>query len=287
MGNTLRYGKKQDMEIQPKHKILTQDFILGFFATLTFFAAHQILYPTLPIYLSKLGSKEAEIGILIGVFGVSSLVFRPFIGKALLKNPEKHIMIAGTFLFAFTAIAYFVAQPFWPFLMVRFIQGIGFAFYSTASLTLIANISQPAHLGQSLSYFLLATNLSLAIAPVLGVFLINHFGFNLLFLVCLGLSLSSLFITNKLGRRAVVPSERPSIGRVSFFCWKALPPSVISSIMLIIWGALTAFFPLYAINQGIANPGFFFTTIAIMLILGRTVGMVACCLIRRCYRRDR
>jgi MFS family permease len=38
------------------------------------------------------------------------------------------------------------------------------------------------------------------------------------------------------------------------------------------WGALTAFFPLYAINQGIANPGFFFTAIAIMLILGRTLG---------------
>jgi MFS family permease len=181
-------------------------------------------------------------------------------------------MIAGTFLFAFTAIAYFVAQPFWPFLMIRFIQGIGFALYSTASLTFIANISQAAHLGQSLSYFLLATNFSLAVAPVLGVFLINHFDFNLLFLVCLGLSLSSLFITNKLGREAVVLSEGPSIGRASFFSWKALPPSIINSIMHGTWGALTAFFPLYAINQGIANPGFFFTAIAIMLILGRTLG---------------
>ncbi len=42
--------------------------------------------------------------------------------------------------------------------------------------------------------------------------------------------------------------------------------------MHIIWGALTAFFPLYAINQGMANPGFFFTAIAIMLILGRALG---------------
>ena len=260
------------MEIQTKQKIFTRDFTLGFFATLTFFSAHHILIPTLPIYLSKLGSKEAEIGILIGVFGVSSLAFRPFIGRALLKNPEKNIMIAGTLLFAFTAIAYFVAQPFWPFLMVRFIQGIGFAFYSTASLTFIANISQAAHLGESLSYFLLATNLSLALAPVLGVFLINHFGFNLLFLVCLGLSLSSLFITNKLGRRDIVPSEGPSPGIDSFLCRKALSPSIISSFMHIIWGALSAFFPLYAINQGIANPGFFFTAIAIMLILGRTLG---------------
>ena len=116
------------------------------------------------------------------------------------KSRKKHYD-RRALLFAFAAIAYFWAQPFWPFLMVRFIQGIGFAFYSTASFTFIANISQAAHLGQSLSYFFLAPNLSLALVPALGIFLINHFSFNLLFLVCLGLSLSSLFITNKLGKR--------------------------------------------------------------------------------------
>ncbi len=260
------------MEIQTKRKILTRDFTLGFFARLTFQSAHHILIPTLPIYLSRLGSEEAEIGILIGVFGVSSLAFRPFIGRSLVKNPEKNIMIAGTLLFAFTAIAYFWAQPFWPFLMVRLIQGIGFAFFSTASFTFIANISQAAHLGQSLGYFSLAPNLSLALVPALGIFLINHFSFNLLFLVCLGLSLSSLFITNKLGRREVAPPEDPPVERDSLFCSKVLLPSIIGFFIHIIWGALAAFFPLYAINQGIANPGFFFTAIAIMLILGRALG---------------
>jgi len=260
------------METKTIRNILTRDFILGFFSRLTFQSAHHILVPTLPIYLSRLGSGEAEIGILIGVFGVSSLAFRPFIGRALLKNPEKNIMIAGLLLFAFAAIAYFLAQPFWPFLMVRFIQGIGFAFYSTASFTFIANISQAAHLGQSLSYFFLAPNLSLALVPVLGIFIINHFSFNLLFLVCLGLSLSSLFIAAKLKKRQIVPSEDPPIEDGSLFCWKALPPSIISSFIHIIWGALSAFFPLYAINQGITNPGFFFTAIAILLILGRALG---------------
>ena len=38
------------------------------------------------------------------------------------------------------------------------------------------------------------------------------------------------------------------------------------------WGALGAFFPLYAINHGVVNPGLFFTTVAIMLILGRALG---------------
>jgi len=39
-----------------------------------------------------------------------------------------------------------------------------------------------------------------------------------------------------------------------------------------IWGALTAFFPLYAIQNGVANPGFFFAAYAIVLIVGRALG---------------
>jgi MFS family permease len=155
---------------------------------------------------------------------------------------------------------------------VRLFQGIGFAFFQTASITLIVNISSKTHRGQSLSYFYLAINLSGALGPSLGMFIINHFSFSFLFLVCLGLSLCSLFITNKLGKRQVAPLQDSFIEDGFFLSRKALPPSIISSFSLFIWGALAAFFPLYAINYGVANPGLFFTTIAIMLILGRALG---------------
>jgi MFS family permease len=39
-----------------------------------------------------------------------------------------------------------------------------------------------------------------------------------------------------------------------------------------IWGALTTFFPLYAINHGVANPGLFFAAYAMVLIFGRALG---------------
>ena len=260
------------MTTQTIRKILTRDFILGFFAQFTFLSVFYILIPTLPIYLLRSGSKEAEIGVLIGIFFISSLVLRPFVGKALLKIPEKNFMIAGALLFVLTSFAYLLAPPFWPFLIVRVFQGIGLAFFHTASFTLIANISPEAHRGQSLSYFLLGPNICLALAPSLGMFLINHFSFTLLFLVCLGISLCSLFITNKLGRRQIALQEGSSNENGFFLSWKALPPSIISFFNFIMWGALTAFFPLYALNCGVANSGLFFTAIAIMFILGRGFG---------------
>jgi MFS family permease len=260
------------MTTQTIRKIFSRDFILCSFAQMVFAFVFSSLIPTLPIYLSRLGSNEVEIGILIGIFAVSSLVLRPFVGRALLTIPEKNFMIAGALLSALTSIAYLLTPPFWPLLIVRVFQGIGFAFFQTASFTLVANMSSESHRGQSLSYFFLANITSVALAPSLGMFFINHFSFTLLFLACSGLSLGALFITHRLGRRQVVPSQDPSIGDGFLISRKALPPSIVSSFALFTWGALGAFFPLYAINHEVTNPGLFFTTIAIMLILGRSLG---------------
>jgi MFS family permease len=181
-------------------------------------------------------------------------------------------MVAGALLFVITFVAYLWASPFWPILVVRVLQGVGFALFQTASFTLIANASPEAQRGQNLSYFLLTFNLSSALAPSLGMLLINHFSFTLLFLVCLGLSLCSLFITHKLERRQIVPSQDSSIEEVFLISRKAVSPSLINFFAFFIWGAVAAFFPLYAINHGVANPGLFFTTNGIMLILGRGLG---------------
>ena len=253
-------------------KILTRDFILCFFAYFAFGFVFNILVPTLPVYLSRLGSNEVEIGILIGSFAVFSLVLRPFVGKALLRIPEKTFMIAGGLLYTFTSLAYLFASPFWPFLVVRVFQGVGYAFFNTASFTLIAHISSGTHRGQSLSYFYLAFNLSSVLAPSLGMFLINHFGFTHLFLVCTGLSMCSLFVTGKLRGRQVTPLENRSVEDGFLLSRKAVPPSMVGFFSLFIFGALTAFFPLYAINHGVANPGLFFTTTGMTILLCRALG---------------
>jgi MFS family permease len=103
------------------------------------------------------------------------------------------------------------------------------------------------------------------------MFLINHFSFTLLFMVCFGASLCSLFTTLKLGKRPV-PQEDSPIKDGFFLDWKAVPPSIVSFFQLFTWGALATFFPLYAIKNGVANPGLFFTANAVVIILGRILG---------------
>jgi MFS family permease len=252
-------------------KILTREFVLVCLAQFTFISAFYILLPTLPIYLSRSGCLESEIGVLIGAFFVASLVLRPFVGRALLRIPEKKFMIGGSLLFSVTALAYLGAPPFWPFFLVRVIQGVGLAFYHTASFTLVANISPEDHRGESLSYFFLAPNVSLALIPSLGMFVLNQWGSDALFLVCLGTTLCSLLITTQLRMRRIVETDEPARD-TSGFSWRAFPPSVVGCLNYVTWGALTAFFPLYALRHGVENSGLFFTVIAVMFFVSRLFG---------------
>jgi len=260
--------------------ILTRDFVFAFFALSAYSSGYFVLIPTLPIYLSKLKAGESEIGVLIGVFSVSSLAFRPFVGKALQRIPERTFMLAGCVLSVLSSAALFLARPFWPFFLVRVLQGISLAFVFTASTALIANISQERQRGRSLGYFLLSNNVAFALAPPFGMFLIDRFGFTPLFLFCTAVSLASLFLTAPLKKRDPILSNDPRIdfqtvssaGEGGLFSRQALPSCIMALFTHMIWGAITAFFPLYAIAQGVTNSGFFFTIFAITLILCRTMG---------------
>jgi MFS family permease len=253
--------------------ILTHDFVFGFLGLFIFIVAYHALIPTLPIFFVRLGSNEREIGMLIGVFGASSLVFRLIAGSILLKYSEKSVMMFGALLFAFTFLASIVLRPFWPFFAVRFFQGVAFAFIDTAALSFIINVTPLENRGRAISYFVLAPPFSQAIAPSLGMFLINRYSFNVLFLVCIGLSLCAFFFSGKLkGHKTITPDKGTAVNNSHFLDLKIVAPSIIGFLQNFVWGGIIAFLPLYAIKCGIANPGYFFSANAAMLIAGRALG---------------
>jgi MFS family permease len=256
----------------PTQKILTRDFVLSFLAQFAFSFVSFILVPTLPVYLSRFEAKAGEIGFLIGILSVFSLIPRPFIGRSLLRIPERKFMIAGAILYTLSSIAYLFAPPFWPFLIVRILQGVGLAFFSTASVALIANITSENRRGQTISYYFLSFNFAFALAPYFGMVLINQYSFTVLFLVCTALSLCTLLITLKLRETESVPIKNESIQNQPFFTREVLPSAIMAFLLNIIWGSLGAFFPLYALRHDVSNPGIFFAFVAIALILGRSLG---------------
>jgi predicted MFS family arabinose efflux permease len=105
---------EENVSQQTTKDILTRELVLCFLAFFAFLCATHVLTPTFPIYLERLGSNTGEVGVLVGIFGVATLVSRLFVGRALLKYSEKNVMICGALLYALTFLALIVFHPFWP-----------------------------------------------------------------------------------------------------------------------------------------------------------------------------
>jgi len=255
-------------------KLFTRDFILVFLSYFTFMAAYYFLVPTLPVYLANSGSNERQVGVLVGTIGVAALVSRLFMGGALKKYSEKSAILFGAVLFALTFLAAVVLKPFWPFFVLRVFQGIAFASLHTAALAFTMSIIPPAYRGQGIAYYMLAPNLAMATAAPFGMYLANQYGFVILFLSCTGLSACSFFLSWKVSKRKTTVTHKEDTQSYSAFFieWKIVVPAFAGFLQNFIFGALAAFVPLYALQRGVTNPGFFFTSMAVVIIAGRALG---------------
>lgn len=182
-------------------------------------------------------------------------------------------MMFGAVLFAITFLACIVFRPFWPFFIVRFFQGVALACVDTSAFALIVKVVPTVYIAQGLGYFLSAVSIAMALCPPLGIFIINHSTFTLLFLVCAGLSLCAFFFSFALKEQnSVKPKGDIPDSKAPFLEWKIVIPAIVGFLHNVLWGTIMAFLPLYAIKCGITNPGLFFSAVAIMIITGRTVG---------------
>ena len=245
---------------QTTRNLFTRDFVLGFLAYFAYLFACFALIPTLPVYLARLGSNEREIGVLVGIFSVSSLVSRLLVGGALFRYSEKSIMKFAALLFATTFPACIVFHPFWPFFVVRLFQGIAYACFDTAVFALIVKVTPPAYRGRALSYFMLAIGIATVMAPTSGMFFVNQFSFAFLFLICMGVSLCSLLFSGTLkGLDIAKPDSSTHMEDTCFLELKIIVPAMSAFFHNFVLGSITAFFSLYAIQCGIKNPGYFFS----------------------------
>ncbi len=260
------------MPEQTVKNILTRDYVLGFCAFFGFLAAYHALTPTLPLYLATLGSHEREIGVLVGIIGVSSLVSRLVVGRALLNHSERSVMMGGALLFALTFLGLVVFRPFWPFLVVRLLQGVAFAALDTSAIAYVVRIVPEKSRPRAISYFLLAPSLASAIAATSGVFVVNEYGFAALLFACTGLSSGAFLLSwtlkgHRASRVVTAPAKKDLLFQRSI-----LTPALMCFLSYFSWAGVRAFFPLYSLDCGVMNPGYFFSANAVMVIAVRLMG---------------
>jgi MFS family permease len=177
------------------NNIWTKSFILMIAGSLFLFIAFYMLYPTLPLFIKQMGGNEAQVGLAMGVFMLSSVLFRPLVGGLLDRFGRRPFIIWGLLLFGVAMYLYSWIGGIVALIGLRILHGMSWAVSSTAMQTAITDMIPPARRGESLGWLGMAMSLAMASGPLFGVWVTQNLSYHALFQIAVGLSAAALLLT--------------------------------------------------------------------------------------------
>ncbi|HET8578955.1 MAG TPA: MFS transporter [Methylomirabilota bacterium] len=248
-------------------RIVSPHFALLWGATFVFFLSFYLLLPALPLYARTLGIPESQIGFIIGLFAVSSMVVKPVAGWAADRWGRKPLMLAGAALFACSSALYGWSVTVAALLAVRLLHGAGMGLFPTASASMVADVAPAARRGEAMGLWGAAGNVALALGPLGAVWMADRWGFGWLFAISTAVALTALALTAIL-RETLDTAVRLPFGFSSLLSPSVAFPCAIVFCLMTSYGLQAAFLPIYAQSRG-TNPGVFFLVLALVVAVVR------------------
>ena len=236
-------------------RLWTADFVLNLLTAHFLFASFTALYTLIPPYVLHRGGQEWQIGVVIGSFGVVSLVVRAFAGRWISRFGAKRVAIVGAAVFAIAGVLYIPATNVWLLLQVRMLQGVGMALLPVATSTIVANLAPATRRAEALSYMGNSIAVSYLYSPVLAFWLMTEFDFPIAFLF----SAASALLASATALRMSVErtggaGSRASVERMPLVNRKALFPTSVFLTYTLTTAPVATFLPLLAENRDLGNP---------------------------------
>ena len=152
-----------------------------------------------PLFITSYGGSKSDIGVIMGVFALSSVLCRPWISDMIDRIGRKRSYTIGCIIMSILPLTYLLFRGslshFYLFLiLVRILHGVGLAICFTASFTYIADIVPEGRLNEGIGMFGITGLTGLAIGPVIGEIIIQEFGFSIFFVAATGMATIGLIL---------------------------------------------------------------------------------------------
>lgn len=156
-------------------------------ANFALFFAFYVLTPLLPLYLGEhFGATKDVIGLVLSGYTITALLFRPFSGYFVDSFPRRAVLMVCFGAFAIFFAGYLAASTLLLFTIVRTLHGGPFGALTVANSTAAIDVLPSSRRTEGIGYYGLSNNLSMAIAPTIGIFVYKYTdSFELLFWIAL------------------------------------------------------------------------------------------------------
>ncbi len=221
--------------------------------------------PLVPLFASDLGATTVQVGMINAGFMVAAALLSLPLGLVSDRLGRRRLILSGMAISGLTSLLLLLVRTPLEVGLVYLFSGIGLACFSPSMMSYVGDVSPPPFLGRAYGWYTSSLYLGMAAGPGLGG-AIAAGGFRTAFLVSAAVIGAGL-IAGAGRMPAPEPVIRPGTAdpaadfreiagnRTVIACWVATFFSTYA------WGALFAFFPLYARNAGISvtHTGLIFT----------------------------
>jgi MFS family permease len=224
----------------------------------------------LPFHMLDVGGSRTQVGLLFSISALVAMVLRPTVGGWVDRFGARLVITPGVVILLVTSLAFHVATT--PAALIVLMIGIGLSngLVSTPASVLTATSSAPAHRGEALGTYYLASSLAIAISPPLAFGLRAVGGMTLEF-VCVSLvALVLAVLVARLPHMTPAPQAVVTRPGLRFVSGRALPVSGALVLATLGHSSVYAFLPLYAVSRGRgATLAWFFVVYPLWLIACR------------------
>lgn len=251
-------------------RLWSRVFLLFILLNFCIFMGFDILLPTMSLYMEQQGLSGGKIGFIYGVFTVSAVFIRAMSGYITAwRLSASNLIMCGLVLCALASIGYYWGANVPGGVFFRLLHGAGFGLTSTLITSLVSQVIPQSRMGEGMGYLGLGTTIALASGPLLGIWVMEHWGFFILFalVACcylVGIGVAGLLPGMSLG---AVTSSAPR--KPVFISRLALMPALLMFILGLVLSSIIIFMALLCEERGLPYAGQFFVLSTVSIMISR------------------
>lgn len=249
-------------------KLWTRDLVLIILVNLCVFTNHIMSLSTFPFYIQSLGGSETIAGICAAAFAFVAVIIRPFVGWWLDNGVRKVALVVGLLLLGAAPLGYVFVPVLSMSIAFRMLHGIGLSFSNSTTATVASDVICRPRFAEGMGYFGMATALASAIAPALGLSLMEGFGFGTLYAVAAGIAgLGLVLFASVRTRKVNVPKKKLNLRTI--INRDSLPATATMLVFMLTFGALENFVAIFAAENSLPSGSIYFIVMSVMLLVVR------------------
>jgi MFS family permease len=241
-----------------------------FLAALFAFVAIGAALPVLPAYVrGPLHSGDIAVGVVVGVYAVTSVVCRPFSGRQADRRGRRLVLVCGCLAMAVGGLLYLASDSVATLVVARLAVGAGEGAVYTAGATWAVDLAPEDRRGLALGLFGLAVWGGLSLGPLAGELLRSGAGYSAVWALTAVLPAAGAVIAWRLPEPspATMPRREPS----ALLPRAARLPGLALALANFGYAALAGFVVLHLRARGISGGATVFSAFAVAVFTSRLV----------------